>query len=177
MPTKKIVAPKIKKSAPKKEKAAPVKPVHQPAHHAPAKIETPVVAAAKKSSSVASAVGRRKSASARVRLYKGEGKITINGLSLEKYFPYFELQETVIAPLKALGKEKDLDISSKVVGGGKNGQAKAVRLGVARALVEWNADFRKTLKSLGFLTRDPRVKERKKFGLKRARRAPQWSKR
>jgi small subunit ribosomal protein S9 len=82
-----------------------------------------------------------------------------------------------MAPLKALGKEKDLDFSVKVAGGGQKGQSVAVQHGIARALVVWNEDFKKTLKTLGFLSRDARVKERKKFGLKKARRAPQWSKR
>lgn len=123
------------------------------------------------------AVGRRKCASARVRIGKGDGKITVNGVDFKLYFPYFELQEIVLAPLKALAKDKDLDISAKVVGGGKKGQAVAVQLGIARALVVWNEDFRKSLKTQSFLTRDPRVKERKKFGLKKARRAPQWAKR
>lgn len=122
-------------------------------------------------------VGRRKSASARVRVDKGTGKITVNGKSLAEYFPYFELQEIVLAPLKALAKENDLDFSVKIAGGGKKGQAVAVQLGIARALVKWNDEFHKTLKTLGFLKRDARVKERKKFGLKKARRAPQWSKR
>ncbi len=123
------------------------------------------------------AVGRRKSASARVKIDKGEGKIIINGKSLREYFPYFEFQNIVLAPLKALAKEKDLDLTVKVSGGGKHGQAVAVQHGIARILVLWNEDFKKTLKSLGLLTRDARVKERKKAGLKKARRAPQWSKR
>jgi small subunit ribosomal protein S9 len=123
------------------------------------------------------AVGRRKSASARVRVDKGTGKITINGQPMEKYFSHFEQQSIVLAPLKALGKDKDLDISVKVAGGGKKGQSVAVQHGIARVLLLWNEEFKKTLKTLGFLTRDPRVKERKKFGLKKARRAPQWSKR
>ncbi len=122
-------------------------------------------------------VGRRKSASARVRLVKGQGTITVNGKSSQEYFPFFALQEVVAAPLKAVGKAKDYDISVKVAGGGKQGQGGAVALGIARALVLWNEDFRKTLKTQGFLSRDPRVKERKKFVLKKARRAPQWSKR
>lgn len=122
-------------------------------------------------------VGRRKTAAARVRIEKGTGKITVNGLTYQEYFPYFEMQAVVMAPLKALGKEKDLDFSTKVNGGGKKSQAQAVQHGIARALVLWNEDFHKTLKSLGFLTRDPRGKERKKPGLKKARRAPQWSKR
>lgn len=122
-------------------------------------------------------VGRRKSAGARVRLVKGTGAVTVNGEALAKYFPYFEDQERVLAPLKAVAKDKDLDVSAKVDGGGKRGQAIAVQLGVARALVVWNEEWRKTMKTIGFLTRDPRVKERKKPGLKRARRAHQWSKR
>ncbi len=122
------------------------------------------------------AVGRRKSASARVRIGKGEGKITVNGKDYKEYFSFFE-QGVVVTPLKTLAKEKDLDISVKVNGGGKKGQAVAVQHGIARALLKWNEDFRKTLKAANLLTRDPRVKERKKPGLKKARRAPQWSKR
>ncbi len=123
------------------------------------------------------AVGRRKAAAARVRLDKGEGKFIVNGRPLEQYFPHFEARAIILAPLKALAKEKDFDISVKIAGGGIMGQADAVRHGLARALVVWNEDWKKTLKSLGFLTRDPRGKERKKPGLKRARKAPQWSKR
>jgi small subunit ribosomal protein S9 len=123
------------------------------------------------------AVGRRKRASARVMISKGSGKITVNGKDYKEFFPYFELCDIVMAPLKALSKEKDLDVSAKVAGGGKKGQAVSVQLGIARALILWNEDFKKTLKTLGFLTRDARIKERKKFGLKKARRAPQWSKR
>ena len=122
-------------------------------------------------------VGRRKTASARVRVEKGTGKITVNGKDSKEYFPYFEYQTIILAPLKAVGKEKDLDFSVKINGGGKKGQAVAVQLGIARALVAWNDDFRKALKTQGFLSRDARVKERKKFGLKKARRSPQWSKR
>lgn len=123
------------------------------------------------------AVGRRKCASARVRLTPGKGNITVNGIDYKTYFSFFALQEQVLAPLKAMAKENDLDISVKVAGGGKKGQADAVQLGIARALVKWNEDFKKTLKSLDLLKRDARKKERKKFGLKKARRAPQWSKR
>lgn len=123
------------------------------------------------------AVGRRKRASARVRIEKGKGEIMVNGKKMSEYFPYFELQETVLAPLKALSKEKEYDLSVKVVGGGKKGQAIAVQHAIARILVKWNEDFKKTLKTLGLLTRDSRIKERKKPGLRKARRAPQWSKR
>ncbi len=122
-------------------------------------------------------VGRRKCASARVRLVKGTGKIVVNGKPLAEYFPHFIMVESVMSPLKVLAKEKEYDISVKVVGGGKKGQSDAVRHGIARALVLWNEEFRKALKTQGMLTRDARVKERKKFGLKSARRAPQWSKR
>lgn len=123
------------------------------------------------------AVGRRKTASARVRVVPGTGTMLVNGKPFSNYFPYYQLQEIVRAPLKAVGKDKDFDCSVKVVGGGARGQADAVQLGLARALVKYNEDWRKTLKTLGYLHRDARVKERKKFGLKRARRAPQWSKR
>ena len=122
-------------------------------------------------------IGRRKAAGARIRLNVGTGIVTINGKPLAEYLPYAEWQEIVLAPLKALSKEKAMDVSAKVAGGGKKGQATAIQLGIARALVLWNEDFRKTMKSLGLLTRDARVKERKKPGLKKARRAPQWSKR
>lgn len=123
------------------------------------------------------AVGRRKTASARVRLTPGKGEITVNGKKMAEYFPYFQWQDTVIAPLKAVAKEKTFDVSVKVNGGGLKGQATSVQLGIARALVEWDKELRKSLKTLGYLTRDARIKERKKPGLKKARRAPQWSKR
>ena len=122
-------------------------------------------------------VGRRKCASARVRLTVGKGEMIINEKSLEEFFPHFELQETVMAPLVAVSKEKRVSVSAKVSGGGKKGQAHAISLGIARALIRDDEDLKKTLKSLGLLTRDARVKERKKPGLKKARRAPQWSKR
>lgn len=124
------------------------------------------------------AIGRRKSAKAQVRLMEtGTGKITINGKELSKYFDYFVLQNTVLAPLKAVQEESIHDVSAVVLGGGALGQAEAIRLGISRALVEWNEALKPVLKKMGFITRDPRVKERKKFGLKKARRAPQWSKR
>ncbi|MSU75342.1 MAG: 30S ribosomal protein S9 [Candidatus Magasanikbacteria bacterium] len=130
-----------------------------------------------KDQSIIRSVGRRKSASARVQIKPGKGIITVNGKDATVYFPYFEYQEIIWAPVKVLGKEKDLDFSVKVAGGGAKGQSIAVQLGIARALLLWNEDFKKTLKTAGYLSRDPRVKERKKFGLKKARRAPQWAKR
>ena len=123
-------------------------------------------------------VGRRKCASARVRMqYGGKGEITVNGKPFAEFFPYFEWQELALAPLKAVKKEKSMTVTVLVSGGGKRGQAGAVSLGIARALIKEEPELKKTLKSLGLLTRDARVKERKKPGLKKARRAPQWSKR
>lgn len=124
------------------------------------------------------AVGRRKEATARVRMSEsGQGQFIINGRELKNYFPNFQLFDLVLVPLKLTGQEGRHDISVKVVGGGKQGQAEAVRHGLSRALVKWQAEFKPPLKKAGYLTRDARVKERKKFGLKKARRAPQWAKR
>ena len=124
------------------------------------------------------AVGRRKSASAQVRLYKkGEGEIIINDKKLEEYFPTKDLQGIIHSPMKVVGQGDKLKIWAKVVGGGKVGQAEAIRHGISRALLEINPNFKKPLRKQGFLTRDPRKKERKKPGLKRARKSPQWSKR
>ncbi len=124
------------------------------------------------------AVGRRKTSVARVRLHKnGEGKITINGKDYKEYFPYFENQQIIVQPLEATGQLKSFDFSIIVNGGGYHSQAEACRHGISRALIVFEKDLRKTLKPLGFLRRDPRKKERKKPGLKRARRAPQFSKR
>ena len=123
-------------------------------------------------------VGRRKTAAARVRLIpNGTGMITVNGRSYDAYFPVYALREMVKAPFRTAGKEGAFDVTAKVAGGGLHGQAEAVRHGIARALVKLDADLRKSLKAEGLLRRDPRAKERKKPGLKRARRAPQWSKR
>lgn len=124
------------------------------------------------------AVGRRKRAIARVRLFKkGEGKITVNEKPFDKYFPTITLQRVITAPLEAVGMLKDFDFTIKVAGGGPQGQAIAVRHGISRALLVFDKDLRTSLKPHGFLKRDPRRKERKKPGLKRARRAPQFSKR
>jgi small subunit ribosomal protein S9 len=123
-------------------------------------------------------IGRRKTASARVRISKTGGKeVLINNKKLEEYFPTFELQETVLAPLKKLDYLNDFRVSAKVRGGGIHAQAEAIRHGIAKALVDFNPENRQKLKKTGYLTRDPRMRERKKFGLKRARRAPQWKKR
>lgn len=136
------------------------------------------VIAPQENTKFARAVGRRKAASARVRIYpNGSGKITVNERELAEYFPVKIWQGRVRAPLAALGKENEYDISVRVSGGGPAGQADAVRHGIARALVEWNPDFKPVLRAQGFMTRDPREKERKKFGLRGARRGRQWRKR
>jgi len=124
------------------------------------------------------AVGRRKTTTAEVKLFLNDGgKILINGKDLKEYFPSFFLQKIVFSPLELVKCQNKFKILVKVKGGGKISQAEAVRHGIARALVNFNPDFRKKLKKAGFLKRDPRMKERKKPGLKRARRAPQWQKR
>jgi small subunit ribosomal protein S9 len=124
------------------------------------------------------AIGRRKAAIATIKLYKnGKGSITVNGKLYSNYFPTDELEQIVSAPMKSVGQADKIDIEARVSGGGPRGQAEAVRLGISRALVQLNINFKKNLRRAGFLTRDPRVKERKKPGLKRARRAPQWQKR
>jgi small subunit ribosomal protein S9 len=123
-------------------------------------------------------VGRRKTAVAVIKIFKEkEGSFLVNEKPLEKYFPLFELQKTAKAPLELLKLENKFRVLALVNGGGLVAQAEAIRLGLARALVSFKEEFRKKLKKAGFLKRDPRVKERKKPGLKRARRAPQWQKR
>ena len=121
--------------------------------------------------------GRRKSSIARVRLVEGNGKITVNGKSIDEFFGAETLKVIVKQPLTATNTLEKYDVIASVNGGGFSGQAGAIRLGVARALNEANAEFRPALKSNGFLTRDSRAKERKKYGLKKARKAPQFSKR
>ena len=122
--------------------------------------------------------GRRKKAIARVRLIPaGTGAIIINDRTLEDYFPMGTLQYIVKQPLKEVEAEGKYDVCVSVIGGGYTGQACAIRLGIARALLQSEPECRPALKKAGFLTRDPRVKERKKYGLKKARRAPQFSKR
>ena len=128
------------------------------------------------------ATGKRKTAAARVRLIphknkKEEASFLINDKFLKKYFPGFELQETVFSPFKETNLLNLFNVSVKVKGGGVTSQAGAVRHGIAKALILFDIELRKKLKKAGFLTRDSRMRERKKFGLKRARRAPQWSKR
>lgn len=123
-------------------------------------------------------LGRRKTSIAQVRVYEqGKGNIFINNLEIEKYLPTKILRDKVLLPLKQTAKEGLVDVHIKAIGGGKNGQAEASRLGISVALVKIDPEFRTTLKKLGLLTRDSRMVERKKPGLKKARRAPQWAKR
>ena len=122
--------------------------------------------------------GRRKSSVARVHLFpNGTGSITINGRDIDDYFGLETLQLIVRQPLDTTDLLGKADIAATVTGGGVTGQAGAIRHGISRALLEMNAEYRPALKAAGFLTRDPRMKERKKYGLKAARRAPQFSKR
>ena len=122
-------------------------------------------------------VGRRKEAIVRVRLVPGTGQFELNGRSLEAYFPNKVHQQLIKAPLVTVERTESFDIFAKLVGGGPSGQAGALRLGIARALIEVTPDDRPALKKAGFLTRDPRAVERKKYGLKKARKASQYSKR
>jgi small subunit ribosomal protein S9 len=121
--------------------------------------------------------GRRKTSVARVRLERGSGQFTLNGRPLEDYFPTETLQGLVREPFEVTESTGQFDVSARIHGGGTTGQAGALRLGIARALEEEEPDWRAPLKSAGLLTRDPRKVERKKYGLKKARKAPQYSKR
>ena len=121
--------------------------------------------------------GRRKSSVARVRLVEGNGKITINGKDVDEFFGLETLKVIVRQPFSVTNTSSKYDVICTVKGGGFTGQAGAIRHGIARALNEANQEYRPALKSNGFLTRDPRMKERKKYGLKKARKAPQFSKR
>ena len=123
------------------------------------------------------ATGKRKTSVARVHLKDGSGKIVINGKDLSDYFPRVLYRQQITAPLEAIGELKKFDIKAKVEGGGLTGQAGAVSLGVARALVLYDEEYRALLRDKKLLTRDPRMVERKKYGLRKARRAPQYSKR
>ena len=124
------------------------------------------------------AIGRRKTAVARVRLFtKGDKEFLVNDKSYQQYFVLAEDQETSVASMKKMKCLDKFRVTVKVKGGGHSAQAEAIRHGTARVLVDFNNNFRKRLRKAGFLTRDPRMRERKKFGLRRARRAPQWAKR
>ena len=132
---------------------------------------------AKKENIVFYGTGRRKSSIARVRLVEGTGKITINGKDIDEFFGLETLKVIVRQPLTVTNTTAKYDVIATVKGGGFTGQAGAIRHGIARALNEANSEYRPILKTKGFLTRDPRMKERKKYGLKKSRKAPQFSKR
>jgi small subunit ribosomal protein S9 len=151
-----------------------------PADDAPvaAPVAPPVAApVAYDSTRLVQTVGRRKEAIVRVRLLPGTGQFTLNGRTLEEYFPNKVHQQLIREPLVMLEKNEQYDVIALLKGGGITGQAGALQLGIARALIDVEIDDRPALKKAGFLTRDPRVKERKKYGLKKARKAPQYSKR
>lgn len=131
----------------------------------------------KKETTVIYGTGRRKCSIARVRIMPGKGKITINGIDIDEYMTTDTLKVIVRQPLASTNNEGKFDVIAKVTGGGLSGQAGAIRHGLARALVKANEENKPALKAAGFLTRDPRMKERKKPGLKKARKAPQFSKR
>jgi len=172
-PVAKKVAKKTVKAA--ESKKANLKKADQ--KKVASKKEEAVVKPSEKKGEYFYAVGRRKRAIATVRLYpKGKGVVTVNDRTLAEYLPVDILQEAVVAPMKTVGMD-DADVTVKTYGGGMHGQAGAIQLGIARALLKVNEDFRTSLKPLGVLTRDSREKERKKYGLKKARRAPQWAKR
>lgn len=179
-------APKKAPATAKRSEAAVPAPAPAPVKAAPIKDMAKIAkAAAPKSEKVAArtgeylyAAGNRKTCVARVRLYEnGTGAIIVNEKKLEDYIVVPSKQDSVKAPLRITGHLTTFDISVKTSGGGLGGQADAIRHGIAKALLEFDPALRVTLKRAGFLTRDPRMKERKKYGLHRARRAPQWSKR
>ncbi len=181
-----VSAPVPKTAAPKKVAAKAVETVAAPkAVKAEVVKEAKVVKSAKTPTKIPArtgeffyAAGNRKTSVARVRLYdKGTGTIEINGLKIEEYIGVPDKRDSIKAPLRITGHSKTFDITVKTSGGGKSGQADAIRHGIAKALLAFDPTLRITLKRAGFLTRDPRMKERKKYGLHRARRAPQWSKR
>lgn len=178
---RKTSTPKIKQQ--KTKKREPKKGEKKKEKEKKKKTETKVLEKEVKEPEVLSdryfeAVGRRKTAVARVRLFtKGEKVFLVNDKPFDLYFPTIECQQIAAASLRKMKCLDRFRVQVKVKGGGLRGQAEAVRHGIARALVLFNLEFKKRLRRVGYLTRDARIRERKKFGLKRARRAPQWSKR
>jgi small subunit ribosomal protein S9 len=140
-------------------------------------LETPAPEPDPRSTGRGLGTGRRKEAVARVRLVPGDGAFLLNGRSLEEYFPARVHRMMVAAPLRTAGREKDFDVIARLHGGGVSGQAGAMQLGIARALIDLDGTLRPALKAEGMLRRDAREKERRKYGLKKARKAPQYSKR
>ena len=148
-----------------------------PAAVEPESTEAPAAPVVRTPGDVVQTVGRRKEAVVRVRLTPGTGQFRLNGKTLEQYFPNKVHQQLIREPLVTVEKPESFDVRANLHGGGITGQAGALRLAIARALTELDSEDRPALKKAGFLTRDPRVKERKKYGLKKARKAPQYSKR
>jgi len=175
-PRAKSATPRAKKTKDEAVETVDTK-AEAPKDEVKAEATVPAVEAAIEPGASLRGLGRRKTAIARIRMTRGTGKIVVNRQPADTYFVTFEQRNSVASPMKTTGMENAVDVSVHVIGGGRHSQAEAVRLGISRALILMNPAYRKTLKKLGFLTRDPRAKERKKPGLKRARRAPQWSKR
>lgn len=183
--TKKVATKAVKKTAPAAKAARRVIEGEAGAKSPRRVIEGEAAAEVKKAKIVVPqgknyyyANGKRKTSVAMVRLYEeGKGTITVNEKTFEQYFPVFTDQDKILSPLRLTNTVKAFDITVKVMGGGIHSQAEAVRHGVAKALLVYDNAMRITLKHAGYLTRDSRVKERKKYGLRRARRAPQFSKR
>lgn len=176
----KTMKPTADRSSPKNRRSTAMSRQHTRTNLAGKKsmIKAPSITTTEHKRDYIQTVGRRKTAIARLRLkLQGSGQLTINDKDYKQYFPFALWQDVVTEPLPLVGLDKNFDISVKVNGGGLPAQAEAVRLALARALVVHNADWRTVLRKMGYLTRDPREKERKKPGLKRARRAPQWQKR
>ncbi len=170
-------APKKKPAAKKVEKHEAAPEVVPAAAHAEIESQPKAIVAKAMGTQNFYAVGKRKTAVAQVIVSNGQGKITVNELPLEGYFGTPDLRNIVLQPLVSIGMDKTVAVRGKVHGGGIHAQAESMRHAITRAIVAFDPETRRTLKKLGFLTRDPRVKERKKPGLKRARRAPQFSKR
>lgn len=176
MPKKKETTKKLKKV--KKKPTSPVGAPKRRKKAVPKKVEMAAKPIEEKPETFWEAVGRRKTAIARVRLFtRGEKTILINNKPYNIYFPISEFQQIVQSALEKMKCLEKFRVSAKVKGGGLHAQAEAIRHAISRALTLFNPDFRKRLKKAGYLTRDSRMRERKKFGLKRARRAPQWAKR
>jgi small subunit ribosomal protein S9 len=173
MPKTTVKKPTKRSSAPKEQKERKPRVVKVEEKKEEITDITPVL----KPGKYCEAIGRRKTAIARVRIFlQGERVFSVNDKTLSQYFPS-DLQAIAQEALSRMGFSDKFSVSARVKGGGLHAQAEAIRHGISRALVSTNQEFKKKLKKAGFLTRDPRMRERKKFGLKRARRAPQWSKR
>jgi small subunit ribosomal protein S9 len=170
-------APSPAAFAPPAESAPPAATPPAVGTTATAPTASPVATRPRRAGGLIQTVGRRKEAIVRVRLVSGTGKFALNGRDLENYFPSKVHQQLVREPLVLAERTESVDVFANLRGGGTTGQAGALRLAIARALVELDAEHRPTLKKAGFLTRDARATERKKYGLKKARKAPQYSKR